>query len=98
MEFSFRPGFLAEGIYAEDAVTKREPFRAEHMERIKKLIDEGAVEVAAGFDDLSGSMLVIKVETQEAAKAIVESDVYWKNGVWTDYRLRKVNIVQFPNG
>ena len=97
MEFSFRPGFLAEGTYALDAVTKREPFRQEHMQRIKKLIDEGAVEVAAGFEDLSGSMLIIKVKTDEAARAIVESDIYWKKGVWTDYRIRKVNIVQFPD-
>ena len=97
MEFSFRPAFLAEGTYTEDAVTKREPFREEHMERIKKLIDEGAVVLAAGFDDLSGSMLVIKVETDEAAKAIMESDIYWKKGIWTDYRIRKVNTVHFPD-
>lgn len=88
-----RPCFLVKAIYVEDAHEKRVPFREEHLSRVEKLIQEGAVLLAGAMDDMSHSLLVFNVESEDAARAVVESDVYWKNGVWTDYSVNKLNRV-----
>jgi len=87
------PCYVAECIYSTDAATRRPPFREAHLARVGMLSDEGALLLAGAFDDLSASLLVFAVESEEAAAAIVETDVYWKNKVWTSYTIRKLNRV-----
>jgi uncharacterized protein YciI len=36
---------------------------------------------------------VFAVGSEEAAAAIIETDVYWKNKVWTSYKIRRLNRV-----
>ena len=60
-----------------------------------KLTDEGALVMAGAYDDLSASLLVFSVGSEKAVKAIVETDVYWKNKVWDDYSIKKLNRVIF---
>lgn len=81
--------------YAPNAATAREPFRAEHLERLSKLFEEGALVMAGPFDDMSATMLVLAVETPEAAEAIVKTDIYFKKGIWTGFSMRKLNRVEF---
>ena len=85
--------FVVEPTYAEGAADKRAPFRQEHLERVGKLQREGVMLVAGAFEDMSASLLVLDVSSEEAAAAIVESDTYWHNGIWTDYSVRKLNRV-----
>lgn len=87
--------FVVEARYVEDAASKRAPFREKHLERMGKLYDEGALLLAGAFDDMSASLLVFAVETEEAVKAIVESDVYMREGVWTGVTIRRLNRVVF---
>ena len=87
------PCYVAECIYAPDAAQRRAPIREEHLARIGMLSDEGALLLAGAFDDLSASLLVFGVESEQAAAAIVETDVYWKTKVWTSYTIRKLNRV-----
>lgn len=87
--------FLVEAAYVEGAAEKRGPYRADHLERIEKLWTEGVCVVAGALADLSASVFILSVQSEESARAIVESDVYWKNGVWTDYRIRELNRVVF---
>jgi len=87
------PCYVAECTYARDAAAKRGPFREAHLARLGMLSDEGALLLAGAFDDLSASLLVFAVESEEAVTAIVETDVYWKNKVWTSYKIRKLNRV-----
>ena len=65
---------------------------AEHL-CLAMLSDEGALLLAGAFDDLSASLLVLAVESEEAVVAIVETDVYWKNRIWTSYKIRRLNRV-----
>lgn len=60
-----------------------------------KLFDEGALLMAGAYDDLSASLLVLAVQSEKAARAIVESDIYFKNKVWTGYSVKKLNKVNF---
>ena len=87
--------FVIEARYVADAANKRQPFRDQHIERLTKLSEEGALIMAGAFEDLSASVLVVAVETQDAAEAIVKTDIYMKEGVWTGYTIRKLNKLEF---
>ena len=88
-----KPCFAVEATYVQGAAQKRDPFRVEHLERIDKLLAEGVIVVAGGYEDMKSSLLVFDVSSEEAATAIIESDVYWRNGIWTDFTVRKLNRV-----
>ncbi len=85
--------YVVEATYVEGAAQRRVPFRQEHLERIEKLIAEGALAVAGAFDDLSASFLVFALESRDAVVAVIESDVYWREGIWSGYSIRKLNRV-----
>lgn len=87
--------FVVEALYAQRAAELRVPHREAHLGRLAMLSDEGALVLGGAFDDLSASLLVFAVATEEAVAAIIESDVYWRNKVWTSYRIRKLNRVLF---
>lgn len=82
--------FVVEAIYAPDAAESRKPHREAHLERVRKLADEDVLVLAGAYEDLSASLLVFQVETEDAARAVIETDVYLKEGVWTNYRIRKM--------
>jgi uncharacterized protein len=88
-----RPCYVVEATYVEGAAEKRAPHRAEHLERVEKLLAEGAMLVGGALDDMSASVIVLDVANEEAAIAVIESDVYWRAGIWTDYKVRKLNRV-----
>jgi uncharacterized protein len=79
--------------YCEGAAEKRAPYREAHLERVGKLIDAGAVVVAGALGDMSASLLVLAIEGEDAVRAVIESDVYWQNGIWTDYEVKRLNRV-----
>ena len=87
------PCFVVEAAYAEGAAERRAPYRAEHLDRVGMLADEGALLLAGAFDDLSASLLVFAVQSEEAVAAIIETDVYWRQRIWTSYTIRKLNRV-----
>ena len=41
------------------------------------------------------SLLVFAVSSEDAVRAIVETDVYWKERIWTRYTVRALNRVVF---
>jgi uncharacterized protein YciI len=87
------PCFVVEARYARGAAERRAPYRQEHLDRVGMLADEGALLLAGAFDDMSASLLVFAVGSEEAAAAIVETDIYWRQKVWTSYTIRKLNRV-----
>lgn len=94
---AIEPCFAVEAVYAPDAATRRTPHREAHLARLAMLNDEGAVICVGAYGDLSASLLVLAVSSEEAAVAIVETDVYWKNKVWTSYTVRPLNRVLFED-
>jgi uncharacterized protein YciI len=91
------PCYVVEAAYAPGAAEKRKPHREAHVARLANLSDEGALVLAGAFDDLSASLLVFAVGSEEAVAAIVETDVYWKHRVWTSYTVRRLNRVLFED-
>jgi uncharacterized protein YciI len=90
-----QPCFVVEARLVAGAAERRAPYRAEHLERVGRLVEEEVVAFAGAFEDLSASLLVLTVSSEEAARAVVETDVYWRRGVWTGYTVRKLNRVVF---
>lgn len=90
-----QPCFVVEATYTKGAAERRAPHRDAHLTRMAMLNDEGALLLVGAFDDLSASLLVFAVGSEDAVRAIVESDVYWRSKVWTNYTVRKLNAVIF---
>ena len=84
---------VVEADYAGDALERRAPHRPEHLERVRVLGTEGALILAGGFEDMRSSLLVFDLDDERAVAEVIESDVYWREGIWTDYRVRVLNSV-----
>jgi uncharacterized protein len=82
------PLWLVEATYAPDAAETRVPFRAQHLARALELRDAGVIVEVGAYADVSASLLLLRVESEEAALELCRDDVYMKNGVWVELRAR----------
>jgi uncharacterized protein YciI len=90
---AFEQIWVVEAAYASDAVERRKAVRAEHLARIGELLAAGTIVEVGGFADLSGSLVLLRVPTEEDALATVQADVYFRSGVWTGFRIRALSRV-----
>lgn len=90
---AIEPVFLIEATYAPDAAETRTPFRARHLARIVELRDAGIVLEAGACSDVSASILLVRAADVEAATEIARQDVYMRNGVWVELRVRSFGRV-----
>jgi uncharacterized protein YciI len=89
--------WVVEAELAPDASERREPVRAEHLARIGELRAAGTVVEAGAYADMSASLLLLRVPTEEAALAVASADVYFRSGVWTAFRIRALGRVVRSN-
>lgn len=89
--------FLIEATYAPDAAEARAPFRARHLARIVELRDAGIVIEAGAYSDVSASILLVRAVDAEAAAEVARQDVYMRNGVWVELRVRPFGRVCRPD-
>jgi uncharacterized protein YciI len=87
-DIAIEPVFLIEATCAPDAAETRVPFRVEHAARLLALRDAGVLVEAGAFADVSASILIVRARDLEAAGAIARDDVYLRNGVWVEIRVR----------
>lgn len=85
--------WAVEATYGPDAAERRKAVRFEHIERLGRLRAAGTVIEAGGYDDMSGSLVLVRAPGEAAALAIVEVDVYTRSGVWTGFRARALGRV-----
>jgi uncharacterized protein len=94
--------WVVEAAYGPDAAERRTPVRSEHLARVARLRDAGTIVEVGGFADMSGSLILIRAETEQAALDVVEQDVYRRTGVWTGFRIRPLGRVvhqsEMPRG
>lgn len=96
-EVALEPIFVIEATYAPDAAETRTPFRAEHLANVIRLRDAGILVEAGAFADVSASLLLVRAASEEDALAVARQDVYMKNGVWVELRVRKFGRVVRPS-
>jgi uncharacterized protein len=80
--------WVAECAYGPDAAERRAPVRSRHLARIAELRAAGVIVDAGAFADMSGSLILLRAPSEEAARAALETDAYWQAGVWTALRIR----------
>ncbi len=90
---AIEPVWAVEAAYAADAQEKRPAVRAEHLGRIAVLRAEGVIVEAGAYADWSGSLILLRAPSEEAALELIHSDVYWRSGVWSDARVRRLGRV-----
>ncbi len=81
--------YVVIGTYTEDAVGKREPYRAEHLARLQALKDEGKVVTIGPTKDVTKLIAIFDVESEDEARRLIEDDPYWTGGIWTGYELHE---------
>lgn len=80
---------------AADYVSRREPHRRAHIERLAGLRAAGAVIGGGPAPDGTSVDLVYRLQRPDQLKPIVEEDPYWKGGAWTAYTPRSfTNFVE----
>ncbi|OEC97333.1 MULTISPECIES: YciI-like protein [unclassified Rhizobium] len=71
--------------------------RPAHLEHLNKLNAEGTLKMAGPFLDAegkpNGSLVVVKAESAEAAKAIADADPYTKAGLFESVEVKPFNWV-----
>jgi len=80
--------WIVEGTYAPDALELRRPHRAEHLDRLARLRDAGIVIESGGYLDGSGSLTMVRADSEEAALDLMRDDVYIRQGIWVELRAR----------
>jgi uncharacterized protein YciI len=80
--------WVAEASYGPDVAERRAAVRTRHLARIGELEVAGVIIEAGAYADMSGSLILLRATSEEAARALLEADVYWQAGVWTGFRIR----------
>ena len=79
--------FVLWGTYCEDALMKRIPFRPDHLQRLSSLKEKGIL-ITLGPTKCNRYVFgIFKAEKIEYIKSLVKEDVYWKEGIWTDFKV-----------
>ncbi|HEX7590911.1 MAG TPA: YciI family protein [Candidatus Limnocylindrales bacterium] len=85
--------WVVETTYSPDVEELRPPVRPEHLGRIAELRDSGVIIDAGAFADMSGSLIILRAPSEEDALGIIQSDVYFRAGVWNSCRIRALGRV-----
>src|SRR5436309_1933988 len=73
---------------APDYLTRREPHRRAHLERLMALRERGFCLGGGPAPDGAGADVFYRVEQPRDIARLVEEDPYFTGGAWTDYRPR----------
>ena len=77
--------FVVFGEYCEDAITKREPFRQQHLNRLKNLKERNIL-VTLGPTKCNKYLFgIFNANDENELKDFIEDDIYWKKCIWINY-------------
>ncbi len=85
---TIEPVYVIEATYAPDAAETRPRVRPQHLARMAQLMDDGVVIEVGGYLDLSASLVILRAESEAAALAIARDDIYMREGVWVELRVK----------
>ncbi|MFT5340402.1 MAG: hypothetical protein ACI9IO_002159 [Cyanobium sp.] len=79
--------FVLWGTYCDEALTRRTPYRQEHLAALQLLKDAGTLVTLGPTEGSSHVFGIFEAENQELVEAIVKGDVYWRHGIWTEVQI-----------
>ncbi len=77
--------FVVFGRYCEDAIIKREPFREQHLKRLKNLKDSDILITLGPTKCTKYLFGIFNADDVNELKDLIEEDIYWKKGIWINY-------------
>ena len=63
--------------------SKREPFRDEHLNRLKQLKESGTLVTLGPTEGSTHIFGVFESDSVSSVRTLLEADVYWREGIWT---------------
>jgi len=79
--------FVLWGTYCDEALTRRAPYRQEHLAALQRLKDAGTLVTLGPTEGSTHVFGIFEAENQELVEAIVKGDVYWRHGIWTEVQI-----------
>ncbi len=79
--------FVVFGEYCKDAINKREPFREQHLNRLKSLKDRNVLVTLGPTKCTKYLFGIFNANDENELKDIIEEDIYWENGIWINYEI-----------
>jgi len=74
----------------DDYVERRGPYRSEHLSLIQRAHDRGELVMAGALaDPPDGAVLVFRGPTPQSAESFATADPYVRNGLVSNWRVRK---------
>ena len=77
--------FVVFGRYCEDAIIKREPFREQHLKRLKNLKDSDILVTLGPTKCTKYLFGIFNANDANELKDLIEEDIYWEKGIWINY-------------
>ena len=77
--------FVVFGRYCEDAINKREPFREQHLDRLKSLKDKNILVTLGPTKCIKYLFGIFNANDERHIRDLIEKDIYWKKGIWINY-------------
>lgn len=81
------------GRYCENALEKRTPYREAHLQGLQAQKDQGILQALGPTTDNTKVFGIYEAEDEATVRALIESDPYWQNGIWTEYEIHAWNQV-----
>ena len=79
---------------ADDYLTRRAAYRAEHLEMARQAFERGDLALAGALaEPADGAVLVFRGASPQAAEAFAKADPYVLHGLVTSWRTRQWNTV-----
>lgn len=77
------------GSYCEGVLEKRAPYRQDHLDGLNAQKAAGTLVTIGPTKDTKMVFGIYEAADEATVRNLVESDPYWKNGIWTEYEVRE---------
>ena len=77
------------GSYCENALEKRKPFRQAHLSGLAEQKERGILITLGPTKDNTQVFGIYEAKNETLVRELVESDPYWQNQIWTEYRVKE---------
>ena len=85
--------FVVFGKYCDDAITKREPFREQHLYRLKSLKERNILVTLGPTKCTKYLFGIFQVSDENELIDLIEKDIYWEKGIWINYDIYPINYL-----
>ncbi|MGH2412614.1 MAG: YciI family protein [Microcystaceae cyanobacterium] len=83
------PKYIMWGNYCENALEKRTPYRQAHLEGLTAQKQDGVLITLGPTADTTKVFGIYEAADEATVRHLIETDPYWKNGIWTEYEVKE---------